>query len=54
MSHKVLLTFLSFFLFFHSAVSAAKDAAGNVDLQKIQQLREMGDALLDEPSKKDD
>ena len=44
---------MSLILLFFSAISAAKDAAGNVDLQKVQQLREMGDALLDEASKKE-
>ena len=37
-----------------SAFSAAKDAAGNVDINKLQQLKEMGEALSDETSKKDD
>ena len=36
------------------AVSAAKDAAGNVDFNTIQQMKQMGEAFVDETSKKDD
>ncbi len=39
---------------FLAAVSAAKDAAGNMDVQKLQQLQQMGQAVTDELSKKDD
>ena len=36
------------------AVSAAKDAAGNIDLQKLQQIKQVGDSLAEELSKKED
>ena len=38
-----------------TAFSAAKDAAGNIDMNKLQQLQQMGQALADDTaSKKED
>ena len=39
--------------FLSPAFSAAKDAAGNVDLQKLQQLQQLGEDLTGEGSKKE-
>lgn len=36
------------------AVSAARDAAGNIDVKRLQQVQQMASSLTEETSKKDD